>query len=254
MLKTYDDFIAQVGALKTLYQPFYGELQAATSIAFTGQFYSMQMLGYGKVLPSLPSGITAYIPTRVDVVLGVSTAPLLIAKMVNLGSIDISGASGTFTDGNAMPTVTECGVSRQIASPIFAEITTGVNATPGTLTVTYKDQDNNGAETTTAQTITVSGLARSMGLITLNTTDWGATDITAAARAAGTTPTGVIKFWGVMPIALISCPLVQTLEIENLLTLNFNPVRLGAGDEIRVIGFTSPAKGMLGNIYFVGDN
>lgn len=260
-ITSYNDLIARIGGNYWLSQPLWGEQTATVTSTISGSDFASvatARLGEGKALPSgLPTGVTSYIPTRVTSAVSVAGQSILICKMVNLGSLDISGASGTFTDGSAMPTVTELGVSRQIASPVLMEVTTVLNATPGTITITYVDQDGNGAETTAGHVLTASVAVRSVGTVLLNSTDWGASDITAAARSGGTTPTGVIKFWGIIPISFMSGSpgLAGMTVLDNLLTSGFSWLELGAGDTYGafVTGNTS-AKSIIGDLFFVGDS
>src|SRR4051794_29099091 len=114
-IRRYDDFISQIGAGYWMSQPVYGDQQSSTA-ALLGSV-SLYRAGVTKALPNpLPSSVTNYIMTRFSYNhSGTSSTAPLLAKVVNLGSIDISGASGTFTDGSTMPTVTECGVSRTAA-------------------------------------------------------------------------------------------------------------------------------------------
>jgi len=254
-IKKYNDFISQIAAGITLSQPIYGDQQSSTARLLGSM--DCYRVGTTKVLPSLPSGVTAFIPTRISWSIQGNTAlSALFAKVVNLGSIDISGASGTFTDGSSMPTITECGVSRVTSGIVIAEVTTALNATPGSLQIDYVDQDGNAHETNTAQALTASAPVGDCGIITLNTGDKGVQDIVAATRSAGTTPTGVIKFWGIIPLAIGYVPTASSGvgTMENLLTGAFNPYRLGAGDVIKSFQFSALACGLVGDIYFVGDN
>ena len=257
-LQAYDDFVARVANGYWMSQPIWDEIQTATTALLAAPTTNCQRCGYTRNMPSpLPSGVTAYIPTKIavhwagaDILRG-----LLVAKMISLGSLNI--ATPTFTDGSAMPTVTELGVSRSLSSAILAEVTTVLNATPGSLTVTYVDQDGNTAETTTADALTASAAVRSCAFVKLNSPDWGARDITAASRTGGTTPTGAIQFWGLIPIMFVSCNSAQAPNYahENLLLQHFNPARLGAGDRVGcfVMGATA-TKCVQGDIFIVGDN
>ena len=222
-----------------------------------GNSIILQKISPIQDLPSFPTGVTGYIPTSIYVETGSNTAAsILFAQMINLGSIDISGASGTFTDGSTMPTKTELGVSRKVPGCVFREVTTALNAAPGSLTITYKDQDENTAETTTAQTLGNSSVVGNSGFIALNSPDTGVTDITAATRSAGTTPTGVIKFWGIIPIGLVSHMggAVAFGEYKNLITSSFIFNRLPASTQLGAFFLNSAAKNAKGRVYFVGDS
>jgi len=255
-LTTYDLFISQCASGIKRNQPIGDEAQANTTATFLARnIATMTRRGYTKPLPSpLPSGVTAYICSRISVTGSSPGIALIVAKLIDLGSIDIS--TPTFTDGSAMPTKTELNASNVTASPVLCEVTTALNATPGSLQITYVDQDGNTAEATTAQVMTASSVVKSAAYIDLNGTDWGVQDITAATRTGGTTPTGVVQFWGLLPITI--CPLAPNTDgvtwIDNLIGTAFNPTRLGAGDVIGAFQSGSALSRVYGNLFFVGDN
>jgi hypothetical protein len=253
-LTTYDQFIDRIADGYGGVELFDGEVPTATTTTLLSGFNGGQNIAGMRTLPTLPSGVTAYIPTAISLSTGGLTS-YLVAKVISLGSIDISGASGTFTDGSAMPTITELGTSRTTCSGVIAEVTTALNATPGSLSITYVDQDGNSAEATTAQALTASAVVGTCGYVILNAGDNGVQDITTAVRSVGTTPTGVINFWGVVPITMVSVCNVDIPEKINLITQHFNPIRLGAGDVIRVFPMiASTAKRVYGIINFVGED
>lgn len=253
---TFDGLLARISSEfdETFY--LYQETIAARlrTTTATGDAH-VARAAYCKTVPTMPAGVSSYIPVEAHI--GAQTGgavSVLIAELINLGSLDISGASGTFTDGSAMPTRTELGTSTVMAGAVIAEVTTILNATPGTYTITYVDQDGNGAETTAAATPTASATVGSAGFVRLNTTDWGVRDITAAARAAGTTPTGVIQFWGVIPISMTavvaSTPVVDDLIGSGMIR------RLPASAKIGAFALTTSnnACALLGAIRMVGDS
>lgn len=254
-LNSVDDYIARLGAGFGAQYPFQFE-QIATTANFVN-VYSLSMQKVGIItMPSLPSGVTNYIPTRVSAFSQQgSNWALLFAWLIDLGSINISGASGTFTDGSAMPTVTEAGVSRVMDSAMIAVVDTALNATPGTLTVTYTDQDGN-SQTTAAHTMVASSIAGSASPMRLVSPDTGVRDITAAARAAGTTPTGVVRFYGVIPITTISPFQSSTVYCENLVgPSGFNPVRQGGSALLGIFALNNTAaKTVIGCVDFLGDD
>lgn len=258
--QSFNDLINRFGGGFRLDQPIWGEQTASTTTTLTSNDFAVlqtSRVGDTTVMPTLPAGVSAIVPMTVDLTTSIASMSVLVAKCTNLGSLDISGASGTFTDGSAMPTVTELGVSRVTSGAVMMEVTTVLNGTPGTITVTYVDQDGNGAETTAAHTLTASAAVRTCGTLLLNTTDWGVRDITAAARAAGTTPTGIIKFWGITPIALMAASPGQAgiCIMDNLITSGFNWTKLGAADVIQYFVMSNAsAKAIMGHMVFMGDS
>jgi len=252
-IRAYNVLISQIGAGYWLQQPLWGEV-ANTPIIMGGNNLQIVRLGETKALPNpLPTDVTAYLVTRISAAQS-SAGSLLLGKLINLGSLDISGASGTFTDGSAMPTITELGTSNITASAVFVEVTTALSGAPGSFTITYVDQDGNAAETTTAQALGASAPVRSGGWVVLNSPDWGARDITAAARSGGTTPTGTIKFWGMIPLTILPGTTSNVVWSENLLTGTFSLPRLGAGDMIGGFVFNNNTQAIVGDVFVVGDN
>lgn len=258
-ITSYNDIINRIGGGFSLQQPLWGEhTTAVTATLISTDTFSRARVGDAKPLPSgLPTGVTAYIPTRVSASITLASQTILLAKMINLGSLDISGASGTFTDGSSMPTITELGVSRTTASAVLMEVTSDLSALPGTITITYVDQNGNAAETTAAMTLTTLAASRTVGAVILNSGDTGVQDITAAARSGGTVPTGTIKFWGLVPISFLagSPGTIGVCVMDNLVTSAFNWVKLGAGDIYGTFVWGSTGtKAILGDVFFVGDN
>lgn len=252
-----DDFIARIMNGYDCYEPFYGDQQTAfTSTLLTGQNTIVGTVGTTRTFPSLPTGVTGYIVMSTNALSSNGSGPLILGKAINLGSIDISGASGTFSAGSSMPTVTEGNNSNQTYSSVMAEVTTAISSNAGTLTITYKANDGTTGNTTTAQTITNSAVAHTCGTITLNTGHWGVSQITASARAAGSSPTGVIKFWGVLPICMVHQGYSASIPaFRNLISSTINPMRLGAADVVKIFSLgATGVRGLEGGMNIVGDS
>lgn len=256
-LKNYQDIVARAFSGYCHKQRINGEIQTTTTLVVTTDNSGSQRCGDTKALITpYPSGVTGYILSAIKS-LNCSTSSLtcVIGKMVDLGSLNIG--TNTFTDGSQMPTYTALGVSKQFASPIFIEVTTALNATPGSITVTYVDQDGNTAEAAASQNLTGSAVANSVGFVRFNANDWGAIDITDATQSGGTSPSGVIKFWGMVPMYM--GPVVSnTAQIginHNNLTDSISAFRFANGDVIGCfILFSTVTKAMEGWLNFVGDN
>jgi hypothetical protein len=204
-------------------------------------------------IPTLESGVTSYIPTELYVQTSVNTGYLLLfGELIDLGSLDIS--TNTFTDGNAMPTRTVFNTSTALSSPIIMEVEVALNATPGSIAVTYVDEDGNTAETTTAQAMTASSTVGSFAVITLNTGDYAARDITGAARSGGTTPTGTVRFWGIVPIVFVATGNGSTSNGVAYDLINNGIVRrLPTGAKIAGFVNHTATGATLGMINYVGD-
>jgi hypothetical protein len=212
--------------------------------------HSIQKIGNTRVLPTLPDGVTAYIPQSIQ--FGRSnTGTVICGKLVDFGSLNVG--TDTFTDGVAMPTITELNVSRATHSLVFIEVTTVLSGAAGSITITYVDQDGNTAETNTARALTTSSAVGSCGIMDLNVADVGARDITAAARTSGTM-TGVVNFWGLVPICAFTSAGNLMLAAKSLLANNLNITRLGAGDRIAFFEFGNTATfGSMGMISYIGE-
>ena len=231
--------------------------QAASVSVFGNALVTNSYLGDLRVVPTLESGVTAYIPTFAAIqgsaAGNLKSIAYMLCKMVDLGNLSL--ATPTFTDGSSMGTRTELGTTVNVASPVFFEVTTVLNATPGTFTVTYVDQDGNTAETTAAVTPTASAVVESGGFLPLNTGDWGVRDITSATRTGGTTPSGVINFWGVIPLAMG----YKNTDVQqiNLITDGLSTIKLAAGEKLGIFQLSSTtltAGSWMGAVNYVGDN
>jgi hypothetical protein len=261
-LKKYNDIIARIASGYWAAEPFYGNRAVAAAnvdlIPSTGWNAANNrpwIVGWVRTTQSLPAGVTAYILSEVSLSL-FPNRPVLLAELVNLGSIDISGASGTFTDGSVMPTETELGASVVKFGPVLVEVTAALNATPGSLTVTYTNQDGTTLHSSGALVLGASCGVGQANFLTLAAGDYGVRDITAAARSGGTTPAGTLKFWGVIPIVQTGIPTGGAAVSENLLLDSCNPRRIGAGKLIAAIqlGATSSQGVVFGSAFLVGDN
>ncbi len=258
-LKKYNDIISRVAAGFWAAETFYGQRTLANISLIPTSGWNASgnypcIIGFVRATPSLPAGLSAYLLTAVCLNLS-PNRPVLICEMVNLGSIDISGATGTFTDGAAMPTETELGSSVQKYGPVLVEVTASLNATPGSITVTYTNQAGTGSQSTGAIALGGSSVFNQCNFLTLAAGDWGVQDITAVARSGGTTPAGTLKFWGIIPIVQTGVPAGGTAVTENLLVNACNPRRIGAAKTIGAVQLgASSVQGIIqGSVFLVGD-
>jgi hypothetical protein len=251
---TFNEFLARISAGYEHLIPVWGEATTAT-VVLGSNTIPIKRIGWASSTPaSFPNGVSAFIPSEVYASRSVTDGTLLFAWLINFGDLDIAGP--TFTDGSAMPTVLEGNVSRQLDSAVLIEVTTALSSSPGSITVTYVDQDGN-TETTAAQSLGASAPVRSSGFILLNPPDRGARDITNATRTGGTTPTGVIRFWGIVPIAFMGISPLNPggVAYQNLITESFNYLRLGTDATLGVFSFGSTAtEAIVGAIKMVGDS
>lgn len=254
---TYEGLMARYAAGYGRVQPIYGEQVAATTSATLGTVTQInwQRAGITRAMPSsLPSGVSGFIPTKVTFSSSPNLLGVWLVKLIDLGSLNIS--TNVFTDGNSMPTVTEMNTSRVQSGAVIMEVTTALNATPGSITITYTDQDGNSGQTSTSQALGASAVVGSIGNLQLASGDYAIRDISSAARTGGTTPTGVVKFWGIVPITMAYSVAVGNGETVDLLTTSFAPQLLGTNDQMYVlVGTTTAANDVTqGIIHLVGDS
>jgi hypothetical protein len=249
--------IEQIGAGFGGMEPIWGIRPATTTAAFlTGGGITGQNGGGSTTLPVV-TGVTNFIPQRVDIGTSGVSGNYLVAKLINLGSLtlgDGAGGASSWSAGSAMPTVTILGQSTPLASGVIAEVTTVLNAAPGTITVTYVDQDGNAGEATASLTPTNSSVVGSLALLRLNSPDVAVRSISTGARAAGTNPSGVIKFWGLIPISICLNFGATHQTTDLLLGKGFMINRFQAGDVIGVFNiFSSSARAISGAIHYVAE-
>jgi hypothetical protein len=250
-LATVDDILARCAAGFELRENFAVDQR----IANTGLLPNFaQSIQYRYTVPTMPSGVSAFIPSEIDLASSTLNGYFTVAKAINLGSLNIS--TNVFTDGSSMPTVTELGVSRVVAGGMIAVVEVALNATPGSLSVTYVDQDGNAAEASPVTAMTASSTVESGGVVPLNSPDWGVRDVTTAARTGGTTPTGTVRFYGLIPIGCIQGNGSSNQSAVSIapLGLDFNPIRLAAGDLVIVMqAQLTAARAIVGSLQFIGD-
>lgn len=258
-IQSVNNNVTNSGLMYTRTDPFYADYSTAgaTSLIAPG-LMTMTKVGTFRAMPgTLPGSLTAIIPQYISYCTN-SVGGVLIGKMVRFGSIDISGASGTWTaDGTTsanMPTVTELGVSRQQHSAIFLEVTTVLNATPGSLAITYVDQDGNTSESTTAAALTASAAVGTAGFLPLNAGDVGVRSISAVTRSAGTTPTGVITVWGMIPLCMLEGMAQSVYYHQNFVGSFFNPIRMLGGEVLGMfVTGSAVVRGVSGYVVYVGE-
>lgn len=250
-LTNVDAGVTAAGNLNQMTDVFYGYFTGGTSNILANGTLTMSMIAAIKALPSpLPNSLTTLYPTVVS--LYGTNGTFLFVKLIRLGSLDIGANVFTAdaTTAGVMPTMTELGVSRTIHSALFVVVTTTCNASAGSITVTYTDQDGNAAETTTAQVVTVSSVAGSVGQVILNAADLGARSVTAMARSSGTM-TGVIDIYGFIPITTFSPIGVVT---ESLYANSPILIPMLAGQKLGLLNMTTPTtqKTVIGAVTYVG--
>lgn len=214
-----------------------------------------------KVLPSLPGSITKYRLLYVTANTG-NAGPIqssfLVAKAVLLGTVDVSVTTGGFTDGSAMPTRTELGTANsQTYGPMLGVVTTTLGGTQGAVTVTYTNAAGATGQTYGFTPANTSSAGQGNIFYMLGTT--GMQDITNVTRAGGTAPTGIIRFYGLLPLGMFTTGGASMAHGLNLLTGTFNFMELGAANQIKMlmIGGTTTLGSItstVGEMFFMGES
>ncbi len=254
-IQSEDDFIARCFASVDADILFDMDIQTATTATLiTGQTTAVSLNSAKFTLPSLPSGVTAYIPTMISDCYSSVLHTLYVCKIVHFGVLDIS--TNVYTADATMPTYTEGNNSNVTYSGVFASVNTALNATPGTLVITYTNQAGTTSVSSPSATLTASAATNTAsataGLIPLATTDYGVQAVTGAVRSGGTTPTGKLDFWGTIPITIVNAGLIANCAAYK--PLHFNGQRLAAGDVIQTFSMGSAAiRRITMNLRLVGD-
>ena len=248
-ISTYNDFITADAADNVLHDNFYLQQNSATTALLSGLALSRFLFATPlRALPSLPGGKTYFVPTNLELSSSIART-FTIAKLTLMGELEIG--TPTFTDSSAAPTITEGGVSRQIPSSVLCVVTTALNATPGNMSITYVDQNNNAAEATAAIALGASAVVNSAAFLNLTSPDWGVLDLTAGTRTGGTTPSGTIKFYHCLPLYTFPVPVVgEAIKINFLTDLGILH-KMVAGDQLSVITSLVTAGAVVGTISYV---
>lgn len=247
-LSSYNDYLNRATSGYEVQRHFGAEL-AATATNLTGGALIMAKSPPIYTVETMPSGVTGFRLTNATVYPSILTGFILLAKLIDMGTF-VAGTG--FTDGAAMPTVTEGNTSRQIHSALLLEVVTA-GAGALSLTIDYTDQDGV-ASTTPAQALTAAASAFSCGFFPLATGDYGARDVTNITRTSGT-GTGTFKVWGVIPMGYFNTSSAQSGLAYNLnfLTDYPTPPLLNAGDSLYLISSPGTARGFKGVLSFVGE-
>lgn len=253
-IQSWDALIARIGTGHTALVPFWGEQTGTTSVCYSWSVHNMSAHKLGDIAatPVLPAGVTNYIPSTIQLISTSADASILVGWFIKLGSLNL--ATNAYTDSAAMPTMTELGVSRAIPSHPITVINTTLGGTAGTIHIHYNDQDGN-ADTSSADSLTNAAVAKSADWLYIqNKVDSGIIDITDAGNAGGSSPTGIVDFYGCIPFAIVPHVGLATPVVLNLLGANPSIHHLPAAATIGFIYFNSSAKAISGNVFFIGDS
>lgn len=247
-LASFDDYINRASNGYIVHRHFGAELTAVATL-LAGNTTVLYKTPPIYTVETMPSGVTGFRLTNATLYSSIQTAFYLLVKLVDLGTF-VAGTG--FTDGSAMPTVTEGNTSRVMHSALLLEVqTAGAGAL--TITVDYTNQSG-GAATTPAQALTAAASVNSASFLPLATNDWGVRDVTGVTRTSGT-GTGTFKLWGVVPMGMFNM-VHQSVGVQsnlNFLTDTPTPPLLSAGDSLYLIGSLATVRGLKGTLTFVGE-
>jgi hypothetical protein len=136
---------------------------------------------------------------------------------------------------------------------LMMEVTTALNALPGTLVITYDNQSGT-SHSTASLTLTASATVNTAALPSLASGDYGIRNITGAVRSGGTAPTGVINFYGLLPIGVVQIGVVNVTGSRDLITAAPFPPRLLANEQIALLTSIATARAWTGFIRYIGDS
>ena len=243
----YDDLVKRASDGYVFTQPFYFENQS-NMVQLGNTNFTFSKIGFTKLLPTLPSGVNSYKLIGAELY-SQTTTGVLIAKQVLLGSLNL--ATNVFTDGSAMPV--NNGV--QLYSTLILEALTPLNATPGSITITFNDR-NGSSVSSGAIALGASATIGACGVIPAPGANVGVTDVTAAVQSGGTTPSGTIGIYGLIHLGSIySKPATANPGVLNNQTHAFHHYPLGAGDKIGIFRHgTNVANMGFGKLIFMGDS
>lgn len=200
---------------------------------------------------SLETGVSGgYLLTKIQIVSTLSV-PFTLAEIFDMGTVDL--ATGIFTDGVAAPSRKQGGGSATTLPlwPILEIDTTTASTATRTLRLGYTDMSGN-AKVTTAPTIAASSSKWSCGVPILASGDLHVQDITSAVCTGGSSPSGIVRVWGLSPIydGLLS----PGAAAPNINVLNEGVVaRVPAGAKVGLFVHTNSALAMQGTVTWVGD-
>lgn len=203
VLSSLDNMIAGAQSYGLLNRMIFLKAQASntTAATITSGYITSIRHDTTYTVPAFGGGVTsAYFITAA--VGAVETGSYLVGLEYLMGSINL--ATGTFTDGSAMPTKVVDGASLQTAASIVMmciDTAANIAATTPIITLTYTDQDGN-TGASAALTLPTNSIRSSAFHVSPHfaSGDTGVRDITNITKNAGTS--GTINVYGILPISL----------------------------------------------------
>ena len=252
---TYLNQNAQYGSMP---YEFYAPNTAVATTAATTTCGSVTMQRISTTFPmpsSFGAGVTGAIMTQCQMMTNLINCVVFACLEYNLGSINL--ATGTFTDGVAMPTKLVAGSNIQTASfmPVMV-VNTTLTATTPVITATYKNEGGTGGRSA-ALTLPTNAAVNSAFFMTphLQTGDFAIQDVTNITKSAGTV--GIINVYGLLPLAFTPFGNTQSVNTGfDPATLPLYPYRCEANENIALytMGATSASAAVSASFNFIADN
>lgn len=253
-LLSIEDFISRV-------ETGYGQIRQGSfywpASTVSGGQRPINQSSYFAPIASLPSGVTAFIPTclhhfnrngnSISTIFGVE---------ILLGSINL--ATNTFTDGAAMPTVTELGVASQVtASSVMVRVKNTTNSSPGTVTMTYTNQDGTTSRSVALDALSSAPVGSMIFQSSMQSTDWGVRDVTNLVQSGGSSPSGEIEVIGLIPLGTLFSGINDvTMGFLDFLCQDFNLIKMDATSKTKITGLALDTGSSAGvtQVFMVGDS
>ena len=211
------------------------DFKTVTTVATTTSgFVSAGRFPRNFTIPTVGAGLTGMVFPYFKMSSNQNLSMLVGGLEYLLGTITANGGTGTFVAGSSMPTKTVSGTSLQTSSGLlFAVISTVmVGAGTYTLNLTYTNQGGTGGQTITAMNIPNVAAVASAFFINpyLANGDRGIQTLTAATL---TGTSGVIKIYGLLPLAFASSEnSTHPLSMPNVMMIPANIYTCTAGETL----------------------
>lgn len=257
VLDSIDNMLASAATNGLWTRSYFGLTAGTTAADANSGGVTIQRYPETITAPSVGTGLTGmYLPwIRMAPAAAATLSFMVCALEYDLGNISI--ATGTFTDGDAMPNKAVAGSSVQTATLLMmAAISTVLTGTAPALTITYTDQ-NGGTGNTASPTIPAAAAINSAFLLNphLASGDTGVQDITACTKNGGTT--GVVSFKGLLPLAMFPTSTLSSAGAPSfdILSAEFPMFKVEPGEKIAFYKFGSVlASQILACLTGVADN
>lgn len=253
-LLTTNQIQARAWAGYTKQTNIYGNFGVASQSLFNagGAASLIRRAGFVQGPPvSLEAGVTSYLLEKIQIH-STQSFPFTLCEVFDMGTMD-TAVGGTFTDGVASPSRKQAGTVAPLPlMPIVEVASTLASTATRTFQLQYTDMAGN-AKSGVAMSMTASSSKWSCGFPILAAGDIHIQDVTGVVCTAGSSPSGLVRVLGLLPIYEgILAPQVATLNV-NLLNEGI-VARVPAGAQLGIFAHTNGVISMHGTATWVGDS